>query len=70
MLLAYLWLRQGKSIFLLFAAAISLAAFAWLLTQHPTSAGEFMQLMVEFMFPQRFFGCGLLMVSNQQPGIL
>jgi small multidrug resistance family-3 protein len=38
--LPYLWLRQGKSIFLLFPAAISLAVFAWLLTLHPTSAGR------------------------------
>lgn len=38
--LPYLWLRQGKSIFLLIPAAISLAVFAWLLTLHPTSAGR------------------------------
>ena len=38
--LPYLWLRQDKSILLLIPAAISLAAFAWLLTLHPTAAGR------------------------------
>jgi len=38
--LVYLWLRQGKSIALLLPAVVSLAAFAWLLTLHPTSAGR------------------------------
>jgi small multidrug resistance family-3 protein len=38
--LPYLWLREGKSIWLLVPAAISLAIFAWLLTLHPTAAGR------------------------------
>lgn len=38
--LPYLWLREGKSICLLIPAAISLVAFAWLLTLHPTAAGR------------------------------
>lgn len=38
--LPYLWLRQGKSPWLLIPAAISLALFAWLLTLHPTAAGR------------------------------
>lgn len=38
--LPYLWLRQGHSIWLLVPAAISLAAFAWLLTLHPQAAGR------------------------------
>ena len=38
--LPYLWLKQGKSIWLLVPAAISLAAFAWLLTLHPNAAGR------------------------------
>jgi small multidrug resistance family-3 protein len=38
--LPYLWLREGKSIWLLVPAAISLAVFAWLLTLHPTAAGR------------------------------
>ena len=38
--LPYLWLRQGKSIWLLLPAALSLALFAWLLTLHPTAAGR------------------------------
>ena len=38
--LPHLWLRRGKSAFLLLPAALSLAAFAWLLTQHPTGAAR------------------------------
>lgn len=38
--LPYLWLRHGKSPWLLVPAALSLAAFAWLLTLHPTAAGR------------------------------
>ena len=38
--LPYLWLRQGKSIWLLIPAALSLALFAWLLSLHPTAAGR------------------------------
>jgi small multidrug resistance family-3 protein len=38
--LPWLWLKQGKSIWLLVPAAASLALFAWLLTLHPTAAGR------------------------------
>lgn len=38
--LPYLWLRHGKSAWLLVPAAISLAVFSWLLTLHPTAAGR------------------------------
>jgi small multidrug resistance family-3 protein len=38
--LPYLWLNKGYSIWLLVPAAISLAAFAWLLTLHPNAAGR------------------------------
>ncbi len=38
--LSYLWLREGKSIWLLLPAALSLIAFAWLLTLHPSAAGR------------------------------
>ena len=38
--LPWLWLRQGKSFWLLVPAAASLALFAWLLTLHPTAAGR------------------------------
>lgn len=38
--LPYLWLKEGKSIWLLVPAGISLAFFAWLLTLHPTAAGR------------------------------
>lgn len=35
--LAYLWLRQGRSAWFLVPAAVSLAAFTWLLSLHPTA---------------------------------
>ena len=38
--LPYLWLRHGKSIWLLAPAAASLALFVWLLTLHPHAAGR------------------------------
>lgn len=38
--LVYAWLRQDRSVLLLFPATASLAAFAWLLTFHPTGAGR------------------------------
>lgn len=38
--LPYLWLKQGKSVWLVVPAAASLALFAWLLTLHPTAAGR------------------------------
>ena len=38
--LPYQWLREGKSVWLLVPAALCLAAFAWLLSLHPTAAGR------------------------------
>ncbi|WP_040474370.1 YnfA family protein [Marinobacter algicola] len=38
--LPYLWLREGKTIWLLVPGALSLAAFAWLLSLHLTAAGR------------------------------
>ncbi len=38
--LPYLWLKEGKSVWLLVPAAFSLALFAWLLSLHPTAAGR------------------------------
>jgi small multidrug resistance family-3 protein len=38
--LLYLWLKQGKSAWLLAPAAASLALFAFLLTLHPFAAGR------------------------------
>ena len=38
--LPWLVLRQGHSAWLLVPAALALAAFAWLLTLHPTAAGR------------------------------
>jgi small multidrug resistance family-3 protein len=38
--LPYLWLKQGRSAWLLLPAAASLGAFAFLLTLHPAAAGR------------------------------
>jgi small multidrug resistance family-3 protein len=38
--LPYLWLRKGRSAWLLLPAAASLCVFAWLLTLHPTASGR------------------------------
>ena len=38
--LSWLVLRQGKTLYLLIPAPLSLALFAWLLTLHPTAAGR------------------------------
>lgn len=38
--LAYLWLREDKSVWLLVPAAIALALFAGLLAMHDTAAGR------------------------------
>ncbi len=38
--LPYLWLREDKSIWLLIPGALSLIAFVWLLSLHPTAAGR------------------------------
>jgi len=38
--LPYLWLKEGKSAWLLIPAALSFALFAWLLSLHPTAAGR------------------------------
>lgn len=38
--LPYLWLKQGRSVWLLVPAAASLALFAWLLTLHDTASGR------------------------------
>ncbi|XAH23357.1 YnfA family protein [Xylophilus sp. GW821-FHT01B05] len=38
--LPYLWLKQGRPLWLLLPAALSLALFAWLLTLHEAAAGR------------------------------
>jgi small multidrug resistance family-3 protein len=38
--LPYLWLREGRSAWLLVPAAVALAAFVWLLSLHPHAAGR------------------------------
>ncbi|HEX5081966.1 MAG TPA: YnfA family protein [Blastocatellia bacterium] len=38
--LPYLWLQENRSMWLLLPAAVSLAAFAWLLSLHPGAAAR------------------------------
>ncbi len=38
--LPYLYLREGRSAWLLVPAVLSLAVFVWLLSLHPTAAGR------------------------------
>ncbi len=38
--LPWLWLKQGKPVWLLVPAAMSLALFVWLLTLHPDATGR------------------------------
>jgi small multidrug resistance family-3 protein len=38
--LGYLWLRKDAAAWVLLPAALSLAAFVWLLTFHPHAAGR------------------------------
>lgn len=38
--LPYLWLRKDGSVWLLIPAALSLAAFVWLLSLHPAASGR------------------------------
>lgn len=38
--LPWLWLKKGASVLLLLPAALSLAAFVWLLTLHPAASGR------------------------------
>ncbi len=38
--LPFLWLKEGKSIWLLVPAALSLILFSWLLTLHDSGAGR------------------------------
>lgn len=38
--LPYLWLKQGRTAWLLLPAAACLSLFAWLLSPHPTAAGR------------------------------
>lgn len=63
--LPYLWLRKGGSVWLLIPAFISLAAFAWLLTLHPTAAGR-----VYAAYGGVYIGAAILwlwLVDNQRP---
>jgi small multidrug resistance family-3 protein len=38
--LVYVWLRRGQSAWMLLPGALSLTAFAWLLSLHPFAAGR------------------------------
>ena len=53
--LPYLWLKQGKTGWLLLPAAVSLALFTWLLTLHPTAAGR-----VYAAYGGVYIGCAVL----------
>jgi len=79
--LPYLWLREGKSAWLLAPAALSLAAFAWLLSLHPTAAGRVyaayggvyigsMRPTAACIFLWPFSGCGAWTVFVPRAGIL
>ena len=67
--LPYLWLVQGKSIWLLVPAACSLALFAWLLTLHPTAAGRVYAAYGGVYICTAIFGYGRLMASNPAFGM-
>ncbi|WP_457425904.1 YnfA family protein [Roseateles sp. P5_E7] len=63
--LPYLWLKQGKTIWLLIPAAASLALFAWLLSLHPTASGR-----VYAAYGGVYIGVAvvwLMLVDNVQP---
>ena len=66
--LPYLWLRQDKSVLLLIPAAISLAAFAWLLTLHPTATGRVYAAYGGVYIQLHWYGCGLLMAKSRRCG--
>lgn len=53
--LPYLWLREGRSAWLLLPAAACLAAFVWLLSLHPQAAGR-----VYAAYGGVYVGCALL----------
>jgi len=56
--LPYLWLREGRSAWLLVPAAASLALFAWLLTLHPTAAGRVYAAYGASTSAPPSYGCG------------
>ena len=63
--LPFLWLRKGASAWLLLPAALSLAAFAWLLLLHPTAAGRTYAAYGGIYVATAVFW--LWMVEKQQP---
>ena len=56
--LPYLWLKQRVSVLALIPAALSLGAFAWLLSCIPEQQVAHTPRMVACMFRLRSFGCG------------
>jgi len=68
--LPYLWLREGKTIWLLVPGALSLVTFAWLLSLHPTAAGRvYAAYGGVCIFLWRSCGFGWSMVFGQPLGI-
>ncbi len=56
--LPYLWHRRGRSALLLLPAAVSLAAFAWLLTFAPERSGQDVRRDGGVYVARRSSGCG------------
>lgn len=65
--LPYRWLRLGGSPWLLLPGALSLAAFAWLLTLHPTASGR-----IYAAYGGVYIAAAVLwlwLVDGQRPGV-
>lgn len=68
--LPYLWLREGKAVWLLLPSALSLAAFARLLSLHPTAAGRVYAANGGVYIFVAILGCGAWMRFAQRFGTL
>ena len=62
--LPWLVLKEGRPVWLLVPAALSLALFAWLLTLHPSAAGAPMPRTAACISRWRWSGCGWSTVSR------
>lgn len=65
--LPYLWLRQGKSVWLLLPAAASLALFAYLLTLHPAASGRIYAAYGGVYIVTALSGCALQTAYYPKP---
>ena len=61
--LPWLVLKEGRPVWLLVPAALSLALFAWLLTLHPSAAGH-LPRTAACISRWRWSGCGWSTVSR------